>query len=165
MLIGNFPPPPTPELPGAWCCVLPVFTEAPNGGHNPVAPVVTSLSGEGASTTPIVPSASQIIGAVPGFATIPGFATVPSKLIHKTTSGKYVYMSELPPETWRLDEAQGECCHSKRPRRGMITDFRIWTECYAMMAAILAAQHPDKAPQLFVYLRTITWASLGLGAG
>ena len=41
----------------------------------------------------------------------------------------------------------------------MITDFRIWTECYATIAAILAAQHPDKAPQLFAYLRTITWAS------
>ena len=28
-----------------------------------------------------------------------------------------------------------------------------------MMAAILAAQHPDKTPQLFAYLRTITRAS------
>ena len=53
-----------------------------------------------------------------------------------------------------------DAAKSKRPRRGMITDFRIWTECYATMAAILAAQHPDKAPQLFAsYIRTITWAS------
>ena len=41
----------------------------------------------------------------------------------------------------------------------MITDFHIWTDCYATMAAILAAQNPDKAPQLFAYLRTITRAS------
>ena len=41
----------------------------------------------------------------------------------------------------------------------MITDFHIWTECYATMAVILAAQYPDKAPQLFAYLRTITRAS------
>ena len=41
----------------------------------------------------------------------------------------------------------------------MITDFHIWTECHATMAAILAAQYPDKAPQLFAYLRTITQAS------
>ena len=68
-------------------------------------------------------------------------------------------MGELLPETWRLEEAQGGCCQSKRPRRGMITDFHIWTECYATMAAILAAQYPDKAPQLFAYLRTITRAS------
>ena len=88
------------------------------GGHNPVAPVVTSPSGEGASTTPkVVTSASQIIGA------IPGFSTVPPKLIHKITSGEYVDMGELLPETWRLDEAQGGCCQNKRPRRGMITDF------------------------------------------
>ena len=67
--------------------------------------MVTSPSGEGASTTPeVVPSASQIIGAVPCF------ATVPPKLIHKITSRECVDMSELLPETWRLDEAQGGCC-------------------------------------------------------
>ena len=53
-----------------------------------------------------------------------------------------------------------DAAKSKRPRRGMIIDFRIWTECYATMAAILAAQHPDKAPQLFAsYIRTITRAN------
>ena len=58
------------------------------GGHLPV--------GKGASTTPkVVPSASQIVGAVPGF------ATVPPKLIQKIISGEYDDMGELLPETWR----------------------------------------------------------------
>ena len=63
----------------------------------PSAPVVTSSSGEGASTTPkMVPSVSKII---------PGFATIPPKLIYKITSGEYVDMGELLPKMWRLDEA------------------------------------------------------------
>ena len=119
---------------------MPVFTEAPSDGHNPAASVVTCQSEKGSSTTPkVVLSASQIVGA------IPRFATVPPKLIQKIINGEYVDMSELLPETWRLEEAQGGCCQSKCPRRGMITDFHIRTECYVMMAAILAAQYPDKA--------------------
>lgn len=51
------------------------------------------------------------------------------------------------------------CCHTKRPRRSLVTDINIWTECYATMAAILSSAFPGKATQLFAYLRTITKAS------
>jgi len=46
------------------------------------------------------------------------------------TNKEYVDICELLPKTWWLDnEAQGGCCQSKRPRRGMITDFQVWSEC------------------------------------
>ena len=55
--------------------------------------MVTSQSREGASTTPkVVPLASQIIGAVPSF------ATAPPKLIQKIISREYVDMGELNME-------------------------------------------------------------------
>ena len=41
----------------------------------------------------------------------------------------------------------------------MITDFQIWSECYSTIASILSARFPDKAPQLFDYLQTISRAS------
>ena len=65
---------------------------------------------------------------------------------------------ELLPETWQL-ESENPCCHSKRPRRSLVTDIGLWTECYATMAAILDAAYPSKAPHFFTYLRTITKAS------
>ena len=68
-------------------------------------------------------------------------------------------MCEFLPEIWRLEnEAQGGCCQSQWPWRGMITDFRIWSECYAPMD-ILSTQYPDKASHLFAYLQTIYRAS------
>lgn len=67
---------------------------------------------------------------------------------------------EQNQQTWRVEnESQCGCCHTKHPRHGLITDISIWTECYATMAAILAARFPDKALHLFAYLRTVTRAS------
>ena len=97
--------------------------------------------------------------AKPGdLARLPGFGSVPPKLVKKILAKEYVDIWELFPESWQL-EAQGSCCHTKRPRRSAITDLALWTECYATMAAILVTAFPDKAPHLFSYLRTITKAS------
>lgn len=41
----------------------------------------------------------------------------------------------------------------------MLTNISIWTECFAMMAAILVAAYPDKMSHFFLYLYTITKAS------
>ena len=56
-------------------------------------------------------------------------------------------------------ETEGLCCHTRRPRRSLVTDINVWTKCYATMAAILTTVYPHKAPQFFAYLRTITKAS------
>ena len=78
-------------------------------------------------------------------AMLPGFGAVPPKLIKKIVSCEYVDIWELLPETWQV-ENEGSCCHSKRPRRSLVTDINVWTECYATMAAILSAAFPQKAP-------------------
>ena len=68
-------------------------------------------------------------------------------------------------------EAEGPCCHTKRPHHSLVIDINIWTECYAMMAAILTSAFPGKGLHFFAYLsfkvshprgralRTITKAS------
>ena len=86
---------------------------------------------------------------------LPGFGSVPPRLIKKILAKEYVDIWELLPETWQV-ETEGSCCHSKRPRRSLVTDINVWTECFATMVAILAAAFPAKAPH---YLRTITKAS------
>ena len=87
-----------------------------------------------------------------------GFGSVPPKLAKRIMAKEFVDMWELLPETWRL-EAEGSCCQARRPRRALVTDINIWTECYATMAAILSSVYPEKAPHFFAYLRTITKAS------
>ena len=89
---------------------------------------------------------------------LPGFSAVPPKLMKRIVDKQYIDMWELLPETWVL-ETESSCCHSKRPRRAMVADINVWTECYATLAAILSAAYPEKAPHLFAYLRTITKAS------
>ena len=51
------------------------------------------------------------------------------------------------------------CCRSQRPRRGLVTNLALWTECYAMLVAVLASRFPEKTPHFMAYLRTITRAS------
>ena len=101
---------------------------------------------------PTTPGAPAVLGD------LPGFGSVPPRLIKKIMTKEYVDIWELLPETWQV-ETEGSCCHAKRPRRSLVTDINVWTECFATMAAILAAAFPAKAPHFFAYLRTITKAS------
>ena len=138
---------------GATLSLLPVFSDTPVPGGS-LDGATSNLAGP--STPAVLPAAT--VPAV--IAALPGFAAVPPKLVRKIIGKEYIDMWELLPETWRVEAAQQEgCCSTKRPRRGMLTDISIWTECYSTLAAILSAHYPDKAPHLFSYLRTITRAS------
>ena len=87
-------------------------------------------------------------------------AAVPPKLMSRIVAKEYIPMYEMLPESWRLEaEPGGSCCQSKRPRRGLVLDIHVWSECFAVMAAILSAAFPDKAPHMFAYMRTIVRAS------
>ena len=78
--------------------------------------------------------------------TIPGLALIPSKLIRKILQGEYIEMKELPPESWRLEEARDSCCRASHPAQGgLITDISLWTECYASLVAVLTTKYPQKA--------------------
>ena len=90
---------------------------------------------------------------------IPGLALIPPKLVQKILREEFVDMHELLPETWRMEEPREGCCRSTRPRRGLITDIALWTECYASLVTVLPTKFPEKAPQFMCYLRTIVRAS------
>ena len=68
-------------------------------------------------------------------------------------------MHELLPETWRAEEQKESCCRSTRPKRGLVTDITLWTECYALLVAVLSTKHPSKTPHFMGYMRTIIRAS------
>ena len=57
----------------------------------------------------------------------------------------------------------GACCHSRHPKRGLITDIVLWNKCFTTLAAALSARYPDKAPNLMAYLQTTVRASRNFG--
>ena len=67
-------------------------------------------------------------------------------------------MSELFPEAWGPDVSDTSTALKLPSRRVPVSDILVWSECYAVMAAVLAEKYPEKAPQLFMYLRRITHA-------
>ena len=80
---------------------------------------------------------------------------MPQKLVKRILAKEYLDIWELLPETWQL-ESENRCCHTKRPRRSLVTDINLWTECCTTIAATAFLA---KAPHLFMYLSTITKTS------
>lgn len=58
-----------------------------------------------------------------------------------------------------MEEPRDSCCRSFQPRRGLVIDITLWTECYASLVEVLTQKYPEKAPQFMCYLRTIVRAS------
>ena len=96
--------------------------------------------------------------AAPGVS-VPGWTSVPPRMLKKIWNLEFVDMRELLPESWRVEPNSEGCCRSQRPRTGLVTDFALWTECYATLVAVLAVRYPEKTPHFMAYLRTITRAS------
>ena len=63
------------------------------------------------------------------------------------------------PKSWRLEPAEGGCCHSCRRRCGLVTSFPLWVECYTTLVATLSTRYPEKMPHFVAYLPTIARAS------
>jgi len=59
-----------------------------------------------------------------------------AKLVKHLLEKQHVERWEMLPETWQL-ETESTCCHAKRPKRSLVTDISVWTECFATMAAVL----------------------------
>lgn len=123
---------------------MPVIPNSPAGLQETATVSVAASGAEGAMT--IDPNT-------------PGLALIPPKLVQRILKGEFIDMYELLPETWRMEEAQDSCCRSSRPKRGLVTDISLWTECYASLVAVLTTKYPEKAPQFMGYLRTIVRAS------
>ena len=132
---------------------LPIFSMATAGGGGPPSSAA-HVAWPSTVVTTSVAGASQPTDVDH----LPGFGSVPPKLVKRIAAKEYVDIWELLPETWQV-ETEGSCCHTRRPRRSLVTDIHVWTECFATMAAILSATFPSKAPHFFAYLRIITKAS------
>ena len=91
-----------------------------------------------------------------GTVSIPGWSSVPLRLLRKISSLEFVDMWELLPESWRLVQSNSSCCHARRPRCGLVTNFLLWTECFATFVAVLATREPEETPHFMAYLCTIT---------
>ena len=128
---------------------VPVFTAAPVG-LDPVAAAMSqvglpsSLCGQTATVPLVNPAVPPVADLLGGPVAIPGWGSLPPWLTKKFLALEYMDMWELLPESWRLEPAEGGCCHSRRPRRGLVTSFPLWVECYAA--------YPEKMPHFMAYL-------------
>ena len=137
---------------------MPTFTPSSSGLEVLASAALAQLpSTQGDGGIPPILSAEP---TNPGVLSIPSFTSVPTKLIQRIWGLEYVDMWELLPKTWQQGAAQSStyCC-SRHPKRGLITNIALWTECFTTLAAALSAHYPDKAPHLMAHLRTIVRAN------
>ena len=101
-------------------------------------------------------------------AALPGIPAVPQKVAKKLLGGEYVDMAEMRPDAWRMEElmyaGQSDTPSCPAGSRGVnrkrpVTDIVTWMECFSVMAAIITAKAPERAPHLFAYQRLIVRAS------
>ena len=118
-------------------------------------PVALAMSQMGLPTSSqtVLPSGLSSVGPQgnvhPGTVSIPGWSSVPPHLVRKILSLEFVDVWELLPESWRLDQSEGSCFHARRLRRGQVTNFLLWTECFATLIAVLATRYLERHPILW----------------
>ena len=160
------PPPPPATLPQmgilpdpALLPTIPTFAlSGPSGTQLSAAPLLSAplpsaALSSASAISPYTPTATNFFQFPSG--------SLPPKLTKKILDLEFVDMTELIPETWRLqEEEETKCCHQPRrtPRRGPVTDIMLWVECYASLVAVLTSRYPDKGPEFMSYLRTIVHA-------
>lgn len=123
---------------------LPTFT-ADSAGLNTALATAASLGGAAVSAT--------------AFTILSPTARLPRKLTTKIQSLEFVEISELLPEAWIPDMDELSTPNRGMPRRAPVSDILVWTECFALMAAVLAEKFPAKSPQLFAYMRRVVHAA------
>ena len=120
-------------------------------------PVFTNSGGLPVSLPLSMPNLSQANVEVANQSVAMQHWSIPAKLTKKILDLKYVDMSELLPDSWRLQEESKQCWHHHRTqsKRGPVNDILLWLECYAAMVATLSTKFPHKMPELIAYQRTI----------
>lgn len=134
---------------------LPTFEAGPESGPARLAAGLQAAAGASSSATDGGLPQPQALQSGEYSPT----ARLPRKLVTKIQSLEFVEMSEMLPETWWPDTHEGESSSRRPSRRSPITDVLVWTECFALMAAVLAEKYPAKSPQLWAYLRRIVHAA------
>ncbi len=108
---------------------MPTFTAASDSGLDVLASVAISNAQTGQSGLTPLATSSVLSTKVtePDQITIPGLAAIPLKIVKPIWD---LDLTELLPETWRLEEAQGDsCCRSQRPKRALLTDMLCHACC------------------------------------
>ena len=108
------------------------------------------------------PTAAPPISTAATMPLQPSMATqlaLPSKLTKKILELEFIEMTELLPDTWRLQEEDSGCCRQRRSQqKGPVTDILVWVECYTSLVTVLASRYPSKTPDLMAYMKTIVKA-------
>ena len=66
--------------------------------------------------------------------------------VQKILRGDFVDMHELLPETWWAEEPKESCCRSSRPKRDLVIDISLWSECYASLVQYSEQSIPTRHP-------------------
>ena len=117
----------------------------------------------GLTTSVVIPISSPAIVSKPSIPSVEldmgNFQDLPPKLVKRILNLEFVDISELIPESWKLEDEVSSCCqHTRASRRGPVTDILLWIECYSTLVSVLASRFPTKVPQLMSYQKTIVKA-------
>ena len=135
------------------------------GGEAPALPVFPT-AGDVVVPPPPIPSViatggigAAFLGGVAIPTSMAGLGALPQKLTKRIAGKEFIDMRELLPESWRSDSQQSGSIPAKSALHGPVKDFKLWAECYAVLAGVLVLSYPEKAPQLMAYLRLMSRAS------
>ena len=131
---------------------LPLFSEVGERSGSSATPVqLRSAKTVGAGRTESVDTAPFILSeALP---------VVPAKLVKKIRNGEYIDMAELLKDNIELERrraaTEGEGSRSSflthRTGRRELPDIMSWLHCFSLFAAVVSAEYPEKARDLWAY--------------
>ena len=83
-----------------------------------------------------------------------GLPPIPLKLVAKIKQGDFVQMHELLPDYWWTLENEHDSVAQKWQSfiRQHLLDVRVWVQCFACYAGMVAASQPEQVPDLLTYL-------------
>ena len=138
---------------------LPVFAAipAPTPGLDLLAAAASSPQVTNVSLPVGQPAPSALTGTGP----YNPAASLPPKVVRRILNLEFVEMAELTADIWVDDPPATDQGHPARrsSAKPLITDVKVWLECYARMAALLVTRFPDKGPELWAYQTTILRAA------
>ena len=141
---------------------LPTFVPATSSASG--LDLLAAAAAGGASTQSKQPalSSSPVLSASPHAAgPYNPAAALPQRVVKRILALEFVEILELRANIWPDDANQQEGTGQSRhqPAKPPVNDVRLWLECYALMAAVLATRFPKKAPELWAYQTTIVKAA------
>jgi len=84
---------------------------------------------------------------------------LPKKMVQRITAGEFVDFTDLPPAKSRLPAFRDNQAstlailqlHEVEKQRKLIPDYSTWSQCFAVYAAVLGSDQPQRLPELMSY--------------